>query len=69
MIPVRALKRIELTNNPQSTLIHSAAGGVGIACIQLAQYIGAEVCSSLSYPARQSRAIIHGLLTTRIRYT
>jgi NADPH:quinone reductase-like Zn-dependent oxidoreductase len=27
----------------QSILIHSAAGGVGIAAIQLAQYIEAEV--------------------------
>lgn len=28
----------------QRVLIHSAAGGVGIAAIQLCQYIGAEVC-------------------------
>ncbi|KAE8376147.1 hypothetical protein BDV26DRAFT_294376 [Aspergillus bertholletiae] len=27
----------------QSVLIHSASGGVGIACIQLAQYVGAEI--------------------------
>lgn len=28
---------------PQSVLIHSAAGGVGIAAIQIAQMVGAEV--------------------------
>ncbi len=27
----------------QSVLIHSAAGGVGLACVQLAQLVGAEV--------------------------
>ncbi|RDL42230.1 Acyl transferase hydrolase [Venustampulla echinocandica] len=27
----------------QSVLIHSAAGGIGIACIQLAQFVGAEI--------------------------
>lgn len=27
----------------QSVLIHSAAGGVGIAAIQISQYVGAEV--------------------------
>lgn len=32
----------------QSVLIHSAAGGVGIACIQLAQYVGAEIYVTVS---------------------
>ena len=32
----------------QSVLIHSATGGVGIACIQLAQYKKAE--ASLAHP-------------------
>lgn len=31
---------------PQSVLIHSAAGGVGIAAIQLAKQMGAKVHSS-----------------------
>jgi len=34
----------------QSILIHSAAGGVGIGAIQLAQYIGAEVSIFLPPP-------------------
>lgn len=32
-----------LTDISQSVLIHSATGGLGIACIQIAQYIGAKV--------------------------
>lgn len=31
------------SNRLQRVLIHSASGGVGIACIQLCQYIGAQV--------------------------
>ena len=31
---------------PQTVLIHSAAGGVGVAAIQLAKQIGAKVYSS-----------------------
>jgi NADPH:quinone reductase-like Zn-dependent oxidoreductase len=27
----------------QPVLIHSAAGGIGLACVQLAQHVGAEV--------------------------
>lgn len=36
----------------QTVLIHSAAGGVGIAAIQLAQYVGAEVRGLLSNPCK-----------------
>lgn len=32
----------------QSVLIHSAAGGLGIACVQLARYIGAEIYVTVS---------------------
>ena len=41
----------------QSLLIHSAAGGIGIACIQLAQYLEAEVSTNSSQCPR-SRYLI-----------
>ncbi|EOD48494.1 putative polyketide synthase protein [Neofusicoccum parvum UCRNP2] len=37
----------------QSILIHSAAGGVGIACIQLAKYIGAEIYVTVGSEAKR----------------
>ena len=40
---VRSWERRTDTDFGKSVLIHSAAGGVGIACIQLAQYLEAEV--------------------------
>lgn len=40
---VYSLLEIGKLQRGQSILIHSAAGGVGIACIQLAKHIGAEV--------------------------
>lgn len=41
----------------KSILIHSAAGGVGIAAIQLAQYVGAEVFATVSSP--EKRQFLH----------
>ena len=38
-----SLKNIGNLRKGQSVLIHSAAGGIGISCIQLAQYFGAEI--------------------------
>ncbi|KUJ19568.1 uncharacterized protein LY89DRAFT_696039 [Mollisia scopiformis] len=38
----------------QSILIHSAAGGVGIACIQLAKYIGADIYVTVSSDEKRS---------------
>ncbi|KAF2188519.1 PKSKA1 [Zopfia rhizophila CBS 207.26] len=37
----------------KSVLIHSAAGGVGIASIQLAQYVGAKVFATVSSPEKR----------------
>ncbi|KAE8157724.1 hypothetical protein BDV40DRAFT_304892 [Aspergillus tamarii] len=37
----------------QSVLIHSASGGVGIACIQLAQYVGAEIYVTVGSDAKR----------------
>ncbi|KAJ2981691.1 hypothetical protein NUW58_g6624 [Xylaria curta] len=37
----------------KSVLIHSAAGGVGIAAIQLAQYVGAEVFVTVGTPQKR----------------
>ncbi|KAH7030236.1 polyketide synthase module [Macrophomina phaseolina] len=37
----------------QSLLVHSAAGGVGIACLQLARWIGAEVYVTVSNEAKR----------------
>nr|BAM77409.1 polyketide synthase [Talaromyces purpureogenus] len=37
----------------KSVLIHSAAGGVGIAAIQLAQYVGAEVFVTVGTPEKR----------------
>ncbi|WP_281420862.1 type I polyketide synthase [Saccharopolyspora endophytica] len=34
----------------ESVLIHSAAGGVGMAAVQLAHHLGAEVCATASEP-------------------
>ena len=36
----------------ESVLIHAAAGGVGMAAVQLARYLGAEVFATAS-PAKQ----------------
>ncbi|THC91910.1 hypothetical protein EYZ11_008620 [Aspergillus tanneri] len=41
----------------QTVLIHSAAGGVGIACIQLAQYIGADIYVTVS--TEEKRSFLH----------
>ncbi|KAE8151513.1 hypothetical protein BDV25DRAFT_138748 [Aspergillus avenaceus] len=41
----------------QTVLIHSAAGGVGIACIQLAQFIGASIYVTVS--SEQKRVFLH----------
>jgi NADPH:quinone reductase-like Zn-dependent oxidoreductase len=38
----------------KSVLIHSAAGGVGIAAIQLAQYVGAEVYVTVGTPEKKA---------------
>lgn len=37
----------------KSVLIHSAAGGVGIAAIQLAQYVGAEIFVTVGTPEKR----------------
>ncbi|PSN59528.1 PKSKA1 [Corynespora cassiicola Philippines] len=37
----------------KTVLIHSAAGGVGIAAIQLAQYVGAKVFATVSSPEKR----------------
>ncbi|THC90671.1 hypothetical protein EYZ11_009864 [Aspergillus tanneri] len=37
----------------QTVLIHSASGGVGIACIQLAQYVGAEIYVTVGSEAKR----------------
>ncbi|TGJ81907.1 hypothetical protein E0Z10_g6842 [Xylaria hypoxylon] len=44
---IRALLDIAKLTASQRILIHSAAGGVGIAAIQLAKYIGAEVFATV----------------------
>ncbi|PLB46253.1 polyketide synthase module [Aspergillus steynii IBT 23096] len=41
----------------QTVLIHSAAGGVGMACIQLAQYIGADIYVTVG--TEQKRRCLH----------
>lgn len=38
----------------QSVLIHSAAGGVGLACIQLAQWVGAEIYLTVGSEEKRS---------------
>lgn len=43
MICTAPNKTDNVFDNIQSVLIHSAAGGVGIAAIQIAQMVGAEV--------------------------
>ena len=51
----------------QSVLIHSAAGGLGIACIQLAQYIGAEIYVTVSTEEkRKFLAENYGILYERM---
>ena len=47
MTAIHALRNIANLQAGESALIHSAAGGVGIAAIQLAKDIGAEVCQVL----------------------
>ncbi|KAF7590609.1 hypothetical protein BBP40_002604 [Aspergillus hancockii] len=41
----------------QTVLIHSASGGVGIACIQLAQYLGAEIYITVG--TEEKRRFLH----------
>lgn len=41
----------------QSVLIHSAAGGIGLACIQLAQWIGAEIFVTVG--TEEKRNLLH----------
>ncbi|MCJ1439395.1 hypothetical protein MMC27_008789 [Xylographa pallens] len=51
----------------QSVLIHSAAGGVGIACIQLAKYAGAEIYVTVGTEAKRAfLQSIFGIPTARI---
>ena len=47
--PVALYSLFDLANTRkgQRVLIHSAAGGLGIACIQLCQYIGAEIYATV----------------------
>ncbi|TVY83046.1 Fumagillin dodecapentaenoate synthase [Lachnellula suecica] len=54
-------------NKGQSVLIHSAAGGVGMAAIQLCQYLGAQIYATVgTYEKRQFLKSTFGLTDKRI---
>lgn len=44
---VYGLMEIAQVQKAQSVLIHSAAGGVGLACIQICRYLGAEIYATV----------------------
>jgi len=50
---LHALFDIGNLSGGKSVLIHSAAGGVGIAAVQLAQYVGAKVFTTVSSPEKR----------------
>lgn len=54
-----ALKAVAQLQAGESILIHAGAGGVGMAAIQIAHYLGAEVIATAGSPAK--RALLHVL--------
>jgi acyl transferase domain-containing protein/NADPH:quinone reductase-like Zn-dependent oxidoreductase/SAM-dependent methyltransferase/acyl carrier protein len=48
-----ALKTVARLHKGETVLIHAGAGGVGMAAIQIAHYLGAEVIASAGSPAKR----------------
>jgi acyl transferase domain-containing protein/NADPH:quinone reductase-like Zn-dependent oxidoreductase/acyl carrier protein len=48
-----ALKNVARLRKGETVLIHAGAGGVGMAAIQIAHYLGAEVIASAGSPAKR----------------
>jgi NADPH:quinone reductase-like Zn-dependent oxidoreductase len=51
---VYSLMEIARVKKGQSVLIHSAAGGVGLASIQVCQYLGAEIYATAGSPEKRN---------------
>ena len=58
-----ALKTVAHLQPNERILVHAGAGGVGMAAIQIAHYLGAEVIASAGSPAKRA------LLKTCLLYT
>lgn len=53
-VAIYSLFDLATTRRGQRVLIHSAAGGLGIACIQLCQFIGAEIYATVGNDEKRS---------------
>ncbi len=57
-----ALARLGRVSRGETLLVHGARGGVGQACVQIGQHLGARVIASASQPARLQAMADQGVL-------
>ena len=66
-VAMYSLFDLAATRSGQRVLIHSAAGGLGIACIQLCQYIGADIYATVGNDEKRKFLIsVFGIHSSRI---
>ncbi|UBU47545.1 polyketide synthase [Cobetia amphilecti] len=56
-----ALKHLARLEEGEKVLIHGAAGGVGIAALQIAEWLGAEVFATVGSPAKRDFLALMGI--------
>uniref|UniRef100_UPI0025980EFD zinc-binding dehydrogenase n=1 Tax=uncultured Cobetia sp. TaxID=410706 RepID=UPI0025980EFD len=56
-----ALKHLARLEEGEKVLIHGAAGGVGIAALQIAEWVGAEVFATVGSPAKRDFLALMGI--------